>query len=469
MPTTKVYNWKRSIAYDANSVEKVSSVEDIQRIVRDPGRYPSPVRVRGSHHSTTRCVVAEGGTVIDMLGMNRILAIDKAAKTITMEAGVFHIDAAKALEKEGLQFYVNCEIGNLTVGSGACGGTKDASYYADGQWEYGQVASYCIGMKAVQADGSILEVTEEGDPELMAALRSSYGMLGIIYEVTFRVKDLRAMAVEHEVLHVDDFAAKLNALITGNRSMMLYLFPFLDKVVVEYRYDRPGVKVESGSWQWAVRNYTWKSLWPFISKTLHYAVPIRRVRFAMIDGLNNLTGAVMRRLIRDRNSSPADQIIRYPEMAGYASYTFSIWAFPRADYAQSIKDYYAFCKEYDRLNHFRCDMLNVGYHIAQDRQSLFSYTRHGPALTLDPVATGLPGWEAFLIAYNQWCANHNGTPLFNQSGSLEPYQVQRAFGEEIRIFLGYRERMDPQDRFYTAFFKRLFEEGVERLEPRRAA
>jgi len=469
MPKTKVYNWKRSIEYTANSVEKVTSVEDIQRIVKDKGRYPSPVRVRGSHHSTTRCVVAEGGTVIDMRGMSRILDIDKAAKTITMQAGVFHIDAAKALEKEGLQFFVNCEIGNLTVGSGACGGTKDASYFADGKWEFGQVASYCVGMKAVQADGSILEVTEASDPELMAAMRSSYGMLGIIYEVTFRVKEIRAMAVEHRVFHVDDFATNLDALVAERRSMMLYLFPFLDKVVVEYRYDRPGEEVRSGSWQWGVRNYTWKTLWPFVAKTLHYTVPFRRLRFALIDGLNHLTTLVMWRFVRDRNSSPADQIIRYPEMAGYASYTFSIWAFPREEYAEAIKDYYAFCKEYYRLNNFRCDMLNVGYHIAEDRQSLFSYTRRGPALTLDPVATGLPGWEGFLIAYNQWCSNHNGTPLFNQSGSLEPYQVQKAFGAEIRTFLGYRERMDPQERFYTPFFKRLFEEGVARLEPLKAA
>lgn len=457
MPKVKIFNWKQSISYYANSVEEVSSVEDIQRIVTDRGRYPSPVRVRGSHHSTTRCVVADGGTVIDMKGMNRILKIDREAKTITMEAGLFHIDAAKALEKEGLQFYVNVEIGNMTVGSGACGGTKDASYFGDGAWEFGQVASYCIGVKAVQADGSILEVTEDGDPELMAAMRSSYGMLGVIYEVTFKVKEISAMAVEHRSFHVDEFAARLDELTSQNRSMMLYLFPFLDKVVVEYRRDVPGVKVEPGSWQWGIRNYTWKTLWPFIAKTLGYTVPVRRLRFAMIDGLNRVTSWIMLRLIRDRNSSPADQIIRYPEMAGYASYTFSIWAFPREEYPQAIKDYFAFCREYDRINHFRCDMLNVGYSIVQDRQSLFSYTRRGPALTLDPVATGMPGWEGFLIAYNQFCSDHNGTPLFNQSGSLAPYQAQKAFGEEIEQFLAIRGKMDPDDRFYTAHFKRLFE------------
>lgn len=205
MGNVKLQNWKGTITYHANSVEPVESIDQIIAIVKDKQTYPSPVRVKSSHHSTTRCVVAEGGTVIDMTRMNRIIKIDEDAKTITMEAGVLHIDAARELEKHGLQFYVNVEIGNLTVGSGACGGTKDASYVSDGEVEFGQVASYCVGVKAVGADGSILEVTED-DGELMEMMRASYGMLGVIYEVTYRVKSLRPMAVEHVSYPVEEFA-----------------------------------------------------------------------------------------------------------------------------------------------------------------------------------------------------------------------------------------------------------------------
>lgn len=452
----RLFNWKRSIEYHANSVEKVSSIEEIQGIVTDTARYPSPVRVRGSHHSTTRCVVAEGGTVIDITRLNRILKIDKAAKTITMQAGVLHIDAAKALEKEGLQFFVNVEIGNLTVGSGSCCGTKDASYYDDGRWEFGQVCSYCIGMKLVQPDGSIREVSEESDPDLMAALRTSYGMLGIVVEVTFRVKEISAMTVSHRAFHVDEFVEKLDALIDEKRSIMLYLFPFQDRVVVETRYDNPNEKVLPGSWQWKVRNYVWKTLWPGLAMALGY-LPFRSLRYGLVDVISRITLPTLVGIVKDRNSSPADQVIRYTETAGFASYTFSIWAFPRETYGQAIKDYYAFCKEYYRLNGYRTDLVNVGYHIAQDRSALFSYTRRWSALTLDPVATGLPGWEGFLVAYNQFCSNHGAAPLFNQTPLLEPYQVQKAFPQEIETFQAARRRIDPEDRFYTPYFRNLFE------------
>ena len=451
-------NWKGSITYRAHTVEAVERVDDIIRIVKDRRTYPDPVRVRGSHHSTTRCLVAEQGTVIDMRRMNRILEIDPVGKRIRMEAGVLHIDAAKELEKHGLQFYVNCEIGNMTVGSGACGGTKDASYIAsDGTWEYGQVASYVVGMKAVQADGTILEVTED-DGELLEVMRSSYGMLGVIFEVTFKVRGLEAMVVEHVHYDVDDFAARLDEILAQQRSVMLYLFPFLDSVVVEYRYPGAGSgPPASGAWQWRVRNVTWKTLWPAIGRILTTTVPAKRFRSWLLDRLNRVTQIVMTALIRRRATSPTDQIIRYPETAGFAAYTFSIWAFPRSEYANAIKAYYKFCRNYFNEHRYRCDLMNVGYHIAQDQQSLFSYTRDWPALTLDPVSTGSDGWEEFLDAYNEFCIAHNAKPLFNQSPRLKPEQAQAAFGSQIQTFLAYRQRFDPDQRFYTAYFRELFE------------
>lgn len=456
MPDVKLQNWKREITYYAHSVVYAESVDDIVRIVTDKERYPGPVRAKGSHHSTTDCVVATGGTVIDLTRMNRILSIDKAAKTITMQAGVMHIDAARELEKNGLQFYVNCEIGNLTYGSAACGATKDASYFTAAEgWEFGQVAAYCVGVKAVSAEGKTFEVTET-DPELMEAMRSSYGMLGIIYEVTFRVKDIKPMAVEHVVYHVDEFADRLEDLLAGNRSMMLYLFPFLDRVMVEYRWDGSG-PVKSHSWQWWLRNFIWSKAGPIYGKLVTSFVPFRPVKSFFINLFNRVNVFFAPRLLRGRNTSPADQIIRYPAIGGFGAYTFSIWAFPRAEYPQTIRAYFKFCKDYYKMNGFRCDLLNVGYHIAQDTRSLFSYTRNGPVLTLDPVGSGSMGWHGFLVAYNEFCIQHNGKPLFNQTPHITPLQARASFGREIEAFQAYRRKHDPENRFYTPYFRALFE------------
>jgi FAD/FMN-containing dehydrogenase len=98
-------------------------------------------------------------------------------------------------------------------------------------------------------------------------------------------------------------------------------------------------------------------------------------------------------------------------------------------------------------------MLNVGYRIAEDRNLLFSYTWDGNVMTLDPVSTGQPGWDAFLEAYNVFCSDAGGTPLFNQTKHMTPAQAKRAFGGRLETFEEYRRRYDPTDRLLNAYFR----------------
>src|SRR5262245_48958421 len=190
-----VDNWERSRVTRPRVVAYPTSVRDIVRIVERPDCYPTPVRAIGSTHSTTDCGVADGGTLVDMTGMNRILHIGE--DTVTAEAGALYLDVADALRERNLQLFVNCEIGNLTLGSAACCGTKEASF----KGEFGQVCSYAIAVKLVTASGALIEVTED-HPRVLQLMRSSYGLLGIVYEVTFRVKPIQAMAVRHRTVRI---------------------------------------------------------------------------------------------------------------------------------------------------------------------------------------------------------------------------------------------------------------------------
>src|SRR5688572_25000477 len=155
--------------------------------MRDSVRYPSPVRAMGSHHSLTPCAVSDG-TVVNMSRMTGIIAIDPVLQTITAEAGLQYIDANAALRKQNLQFILNIEIGNMTLGSAATCHTKDA---LDGR-VFGQVGSYVTRVKWVDPAGELREASEDESPELLRKVRTSYGLCGIVYEVTLRVKPIEA-------------------------------------------------------------------------------------------------------------------------------------------------------------------------------------------------------------------------------------------------------------------------------------
>jgi FAD/FMN-containing dehydrogenase len=449
----EVHNWFGTVISHPHVVVEVQSVDEIVAVLKDHEKYPSPVRAVGSNHSTTPCGTADGGTLLVTRNMDRIVEIRD--DTVTAQAGALYIDVNQELQKRNLQFFVNIELGNLTIGSAATGGTKDASMPG----EFGQVASYAIGIKMVTPDGNLVEVTED-DPELLQMTRSSYGLFGIVYEVTFRVRRLEALQVHHEVFTFEEFAHAFPELTTRGESMMLYMNPFLDSITVEFRrYRGPGQARDLSTWQWKIRDFVWSRSGPFYAHLVSSYVPVEALRAKLIDVNHRLIVATLRYLIRGKRTLPQAQQIRYPAESGSSRYTFSIWAFPEDTYIDSLRAYFAFTLDYYNRTGYRVDLLSVGYRIAADQSSLFSYSFAGNVMTFDPCSTGNEGWSAFLLAYNALCSRLGGIPLFNQTASLVREQVVHAFGQErIAVFDAYRERFDPTHRLLNAYFRELLVE-----------
>src|SRR4051794_32943168 len=80
-----VWNWTHELVTYPQTVVTAKSVDDIVRIVRDRDTYPTPVRAHGSRHTTSKCGEADGGTIIDMTAMNKIISID--GDRVVAEAG----------------------------------------------------------------------------------------------------------------------------------------------------------------------------------------------------------------------------------------------------------------------------------------------------------------------------------------------------------------------------------------------
>jgi hypothetical protein len=174
-----------------------------------------------------------------------------------------------------------------------------------------------------------------------------------------------------------------------------------------------------------------------------------------VDHFNQKMRLIVHFLMRDKDTVATDQIIKYPEKSGWTRYTFSIWAFPEAGYPKVLREYFQFCKDHYKRTGYRCNVLNVGYRIAKDRNSLLSYSWDGDVITVDPVSTGGEGWDDFLRAYNAFCSERDGVPLFNQTKWILPGQAKRAFGDRLVKLNEYRKRFDPNDRMLNKYFAEM--------------
>jgi hypothetical protein len=120
-----------------------------------------------------------------------------------------------------------------------------------------------------------------------------------------------------------------------------------------------------------------------------------------------------------------------------------------------LAGYFKFSRDYYQQKGYRTNMLSVGYRVAKDQKSLLSYSYDGNAMTVDPVSTANPGWEAFLDTYNDLCSGQGGIPLLNQTARVTPAQVQKGLGDRLKVFAQARKTYDSGNRLLNGFFKDL--------------
>jgi len=447
------YNWYGDIeCYDGTPLQPRTE-DEVIAILRDTERYPSPVRPMGSRHSVTACMAARApgnpgrwGTAIDMKQLTGPIRVDRQAGTVAVPAGRMFIDVARELrEAHDLQFRVNTELGTLSMGAAACGGTKDSSFPG----EFGQVCSDVLAMRLATPDGKVRELGS-GDPDF-DAVRGSYGLFGVVTEATFRVVPHQYINMEHVEIPLEDFEASSRRWLDGRTAVFLYLFPYAGRngrIVAELRRKAESGKGDERSTRLAVRNYIWREGLP---ASAHAAdqMPNEKLRALQIESTQWLLRKAIDLGLDLSRVSPVDQIVDFEK--GGEKFAFSMWAFSAQGFAGVLSEYVDFCRRQD----YRTSLPHVSYHIAQDRSSLLSYSWDGEVWTLDPVSTGTEaGWDEFLRNFNDRCSGWGGVPLFNQTPHLERRHL-RGFGDRLARFEAARRRFDPRDRMLNAYFAEL--------------
>jgi hypothetical protein len=234
----------------------------------------------------------------------------------------------------------------------------------------------------------------------------------------------------------------------------MYLFD--EFITVEFRRYNPRAKGQPDRHVWAIRNNLWSRIGPLTSFQTERDIDHKPARYKIIDALGGIARWNLENLVRSKNTVPTDQIIRYPEVSDDSRYTFSLWAFPEETYSTVLPKYTKWVKNYYKTKGYRTNMIHVGYRIAKDQQSLLSYSFDGNVMTIDPVSTANPGWSEFLVDFNQWCSDHGGVPLPNQTFGFTREQAEKALGERLGAMAAKRAEFDPENRLLNDFFRTLF-------------
>ena len=423
-----------------------ANLAELMRCLEPDANVALPIRVRGAGSAATDCNESPAGTVLYTTGLDRIVKIDTYNHTVTAEAGVRLGTLVAALADQGLELMGSHDQTERTLGgalASPCMGPgigKQAGY----------LSSQVVSMKVITTGGKVMNVTEE-QQHLSHAFRVSYGMLGVIYEATLRVRPISTFTASHRSVCTDRFADVVDRLANANVGLKFYALPYRNRVYLDLRrYEaEPGNAYQA---PWKIKDWGESTVLPQVFKSLNRVVPIPSVRYRLIDSISEAThGLVNTRFVRNGNNASGRRRRGAP-----GNLQYSTWCFPASDFSVVIKAYAEFCRETFAKTGYRCDMPAVGFRIGKDSSALLSPSFDDAVIALQTTTTQQKGWDDFVIDLNQFAENWGGIPLFNETRAFRAEYASRAYGSRLEFFRKIRRQLDPEKRLLNPFLAQCF-------------
>jgi glycolate oxidase len=213
-------------------IVRPKTTEEVQKIVRYANKNKVPIVPRGAGSGTSgHTVPIDGGIILDMKRMNRILDIRPEDMLVKVEPGVVDDDLNRALKEYGL-FYPPAPASSRIA---TIGGEIAANASGVRSVKYGATRDYVYGMKVVLANGDLVNLgsntrVHSAGYQLERLIVGSEGTLGVVVEATMGIVPIpkyRCLAVANFNKLEDAGNAISDIISSGSQPSMLEL---MDKV-----------------------------------------------------------------------------------------------------------------------------------------------------------------------------------------------------------------------------------------------
>jgi len=170
--------WNRMIDRRPALFARCAAAEDARGALAFAREHDLPVSIMGGGHNVSGSALVDGGVVIDH-GLRRAVQLTADHSRVRAEPGALlgDLDATTVPQGVAVPIGINTTTGlaGLTLGGGI-GWLMRA---------YGLTCDRLIGAQVLLADGRLVDVDEETDPDLLWALRGGGGNFGIVTRFDF--------------------------------------------------------------------------------------------------------------------------------------------------------------------------------------------------------------------------------------------------------------------------------------------
>ncbi|MEU6120304.1 D-arabinono-1,4-lactone oxidase [Streptomyces sp. NPDC047123] len=423
-------NWAGNVA--ARPVREVTpaSVDELAAALRratEDGLTAKPV---GTGHSFTATAATDGVLIRPDL-LTGIRHVDRAAGTVTVEAGTPLKRLNAALAREGLSLTNMGDIMEQTVSGAVSTGTHGTGR------DSASIAAQIRGLELVTADGTVLTCSAEENPEVFAAARVGLGALGVITAITFAVEPIFFLTAREEPMTFDAVTGDFDALFAENEHFEFYWFPHTGNCNTKRNNRSPGPAAPPGRVSAFVEDELLSNGLFQVVNSLGRAVP------AAIPGIAKVSSkALSARTYTDipYKVFTSPRRVRFMEME---------YAVPREALVETLRELKAMVDRSRLRISFPVEVRTA----PADDIALSTASGRESAYIAVHMYRGTP-YQAYFTAAERIFTAHEGRPHWGKVHTRDAAyfsKVYPRFGE----FTALRDRLDPARLFGNDYLRRV--------------
>ncbi|WP_327066957.1 D-arabinono-1,4-lactone oxidase [Kitasatospora sp. NBC_01302] len=424
-------NWAGNQSAAPAQVVSPGSAEELAAVVRQAAEQGRTVKAIGSGHSFTAIASAEGGVLVRPEGLCAVHELDRAAGTVTVEAGLPLNRLNRLLATAGLALTNMGDIDVQTVAGATSTGTHGTGR------DSASLAAQIKAVELVLADGSVRRCSPTEDPELFAGARLGLGALGVLSTVTFGVEPAFLLTAQEQPMGFAEVLDRFEELSSVNEHFEFYWFPHTDRCSTKRnnRSHGPAAPLPAAK-AWLEDDFLSNTVWEGacrIGRAFPRTIPV--------------IATVASRAWSERSyTDTAHKVFTSPRKVRFIEMEYAV---PRAAATEVLRELKALVERSDWRISFpvevRCapaDDLWLSTANGRDTVYIAVHLYRGTAE------------QGYFTAVEQLMTAYQGRPHWGKLHSRDAEYLADVY-PHFKDFTALRDRVDPERRFANAYLRRV--------------
>jgi alditol oxidase len=213
MPDEKLTNWSGNLTYGTDHLYSANSVEQVREFVAKQ----SKLKVLGTRHCFNTIANSTDYLLSLRPAFEKVVSLNAAARTVTIEAGMAYGQLAPILEEKGFALHNLASLPHISVA-----GAISTATHGSGD-KNGNLATAVSGLEFVTASGDVVKLSRQADLDTFRGAVVGLGALGVITKVTLDLQPtFKARQYVYENLPFKAWTEHFDAIESSAYSVSLF-------------------------------------------------------------------------------------------------------------------------------------------------------------------------------------------------------------------------------------------------------